>query len=484
MKNNYDALVIGGGTGGAAIAKFLAQRGIDTGLIEKAKFNELHKICGDATSESHFVKVNQIDNKNKIEVPHGEEFYNIVKGFAFYSPTMKEYKIPSDGDGWIIARDRFGRRLIQEAGDAGVDLNEEVTVLKPIHHSTEDRVTGVTVKTNDKKTLDINAKIIVDASGMASIIRRQIDETKAKWDQIIRHYDLSAAYRELVQFTEPITDPDYIRLYFDSENCPGGYFWIFPQNEYAANVGLGVEPRRIEGGPMNAYHIWKKKVPELFNDQEKVIHGGGATVPLRRPMDTLVYGGVVLIGDAGACVRSTDGGGIGQSLISASYATGAIDEALQTGNYSRTGPLWNYNYNYMRDTGAKEAPLALMKVTLVTGTNREIMTILDNQVITAEDLYNLNSGEPLSLSLSSKIKRAYRGKTILPFLLRVLKTLRNMDAARKLYKNYPDNWNDFLVWKKQIVNLYRDEQRAIAYYKETGNEQMIDKVVKQPITTS
>ena len=478
MEDHYDVIVIGAGIAGAVLAKFLGQRGIDVAVFEKFKFGEIHKICGDATSEWHFDKITEIDSKNVVDPPKEEEFYNYIKGFNFYSPTLEKFAIPTDGDGWIIARQKFGIRLVREAKDSGAKLFEQVTVLKPILDESGYNVMGLQIKTAEGETKNISSKIVVDASGMASIIRRQIDEEKAKWDKIIRHYDIVAAHRELVQFNTPIEDPHHIRLYFDTTRCPGGYFWIFPQNEYAANVGLGIEPRRIEGGPRVAYAEWEKREPELFNGNHKSLHSGGATVPLRRPMDTLVYGGLVLIGDAGACVKATDGGGIGLGMTSSSHAAGPIEKAIKTGDYSRDGPLWEYNVNFMRDLGAREAPLAIAKVTLVKATNNELITLLGKQVVTAEDLYDLNNGDPLKMGFSSLIKRAWRGKTIIPFLLRLRSTMKRMADAKKMYETYPDNWEDFLKWKKKIVELYQDRKRAIEYYTETDQPEMLKKIVE------
>src|SRR3990170_84389 len=237
MKSSYDVIVVGGGTSGSTMSKFLANAGVDVALFEKQKFSEIHKICGDATSEWHFTKITEINPKNKVDPPTGDEFYNAIKGFIFYSPTLESFKVPSDGDGWIIARERFGARLVREAGDSGVDLQEEVTVLKPLMNG-EYSVVGLQVRDQEGQLKDIASKVVVDASGMAGVVRRQIDENKAKWDKLILHYDLAACHRDLVRFDEPIEDMDHIRLYFDAQTCPGGYFWIFPQNEYSANVGI------------------------------------------------------------------------------------------------------------------------------------------------------------------------------------------------------------------------------------------------------
>ncbi|MHA2278950.1 MAG: hypothetical protein ACXAC2_24485 [Candidatus Kariarchaeaceae archaeon] len=52
-----------------------------------------------------------------------------------------------------------------------------------------------------------------------------------------------------------------------------------------------------------------------------------------------------------------------------------------------------------------------------------------------------------------------------------------MDKAREMYINYPNNWQDFLVWKQKIAEIYQDRQRAIEYYTETNQPEMLKKVV-------
>lgn len=471
MKAQYEVIVVGSGTGGAAIAKFLGERGIDVALLEKGTFAQLHKICGDATLQYHFDEVSRIDPKNVITPPSGSEVYQEIQGYRFYSPDLNYFHMPNKRTGWVIARDKFGARLRQEAEAAGAHLFEEVTVLHPLFNKEQDQVLGVTIRTKDKQTKNIRAHIVVDASGMAGVIRKHIDAQKAQWDSVIQHYDIAAAYREIVQFDNPINDSNDVRFYFDSECCPGGYFWIFPQSSTTANVGLGIEPRRMAGGPKAAYQMWKEREATLFNGSEQVIHKGGATVSLRRPMDTLVYNGTVLIGDAGACVRATDGGGLGLSLTSASYAAGPIEEAIRTGDYSREGPLWSYNVQFMRNLGAREGPMAIIKNLLSQTTNKTFNTLLDKKILTADDLDSGSQKGSIHLGIGEIGKRLWRGRTELPFFIKLGWTTRRMRQAKTLYQTYPDNWADFLQWKKQIVRVFRDKKRAIAYYRKTNQQQ-------------
>lgn len=472
IKENYDVIVVGSGTGGAAASKFLVQRGLSVAMLDRQIRGDIHKICGDATSAIHFERLAERDpdKKNKVATPREKgELLQVMKGFSFFTPSGNRYDIPADGDGWIIARDKFTARLINEALDAGVEYYDQTTVRNP--NMEGDTVKGVNVRTKEGELKDIKAKIVIDASGMAGIVRRHLDENKAQWDSLIRHYDLATAFRELVTFKNyKFERPDHIEIYFDTDNCPGGYFWVFPNGESSANVGIGLEPRKYEGGPKKGYEWWVNHLKHIFGGGYTVSHKGGWNVPLRRPMDSLVYNGVVLIGDAGSCVKATDGGGIGLSLISASQCVNPIVRAIEEDNLTLNGPLWDYNVRFMRQTGAHEAPLALAKTAVTKATNKELNIIFDKEVISATDLYNLNAGKPISSGGMVSLKRLWRGRRILPFLNGIRSSMNKMETVKQLYFNYPERPEDLPEWRTKIIKLFNDKNRAEKFYTETGKK--------------
>ena len=55
-----DALVIGGGPGGAAAAILLAQAGWSVGVVEKATSFPRHKVCGEFLSATNFALLRQM----------------------------------------------------------------------------------------------------------------------------------------------------------------------------------------------------------------------------------------------------------------------------------------------------------------------------------------------------------------------------------------------------------------------------------------
>lgn len=186
-------------------------------------------------------------------------------------------------------------------------------------------------------------------------------------------------------------------------------------------------------------------------------------------MDSLVWNGVVLVRDAGSCVKASDGGGIGLSLTSASQATNPITRAIEEDNFTTSGPLWDYNVNFMRQTGAYEAPLALVKTEITKATNKDLNVLFENNIISAQDLYDLNSGKPISSGLLITLKRVWKGKSILRFLVGMQQKTRQMKTVKQMYLNYPDNAEGLKDWSVKVAKIFNDKKRATQYYKETNN---------------
>ena len=96
--------------------------------------------------------------------------------------------------------------------------------------------------------------------------------------------------------------------------------------------------------------------------------------------------------------------------------------------------------------------------------------IFENEVISAQDLYNLNAGKPITSGLGITLKRVWRGKTILPFLIGIQRTMGKMKNVKDLYFNYPEKPEDLKVWRQKIAVLFNDNERAKKYFAETGKE--------------
>ncbi|MFX0016521.1 MAG: geranylgeranyl reductase family protein [Promethearchaeota archaeon] len=447
----YDVIVVGAGTGGSVTAATLANKGLKVALLDRQPKEKIGvKICGDATSGEHFKRIQKI---TKIEPPKGDEIRQKIKGAWLISPDreVKFELVEKGGTGIIIDRFKLGMRILNNAIDFGAELHDSSYVQEPIIN--QDQVVGIKYRGEDKNIHEMSAKVVVDASGVGAVLRKKLDPEKTFMDRELAPKDVCNCYREVRDVQTEIESPEFIRISFDQDLCPGGYLWEFPRGESSMNAGLGV--MRIH--KLNAHTQFNQYLEreKAFYRNSKLIHAGAWRVPLRRPQDNLVWNGFLLVGDSGTQVKPTDGGGIGISVNAAATAGKVITSALENDDVSMKN-LWDYSVEFMTTIAPVNAPLAIMKDFIIHLPSSIINTVFHNRVVEGGDLLYGNATGEISGGFFKTLQRAYRGKRILRTLLKFRGVLKRMDRARELYENYPKNPDGFPVWREKISKLYGD----------------------------
>lgn len=448
--SQHDLLVVGAGPGGAHLAKQAAEFGLDVLLLERLSRDRVgDKVCGEGIALHHL--------KNPgIPYPTGKELGTAINGIDIYPPNMKNFVTVSQRvagepcEGWTIDRLYFGQRLLGYAEKAGAEIRDYAHVLEPILK--DGVVTGVKYKDTLSNTMkEAHAQVTVDASGMSASIRRRLQHPLIENTIALR--DQAVCYREILELQEPFEPVDRCWIIMDDRYSPGGYIWIFPRGGKIANVGLGTQ-----GGqgykPKDLYYSFLASNPIFKN--AKVIHGGGGVAPIRRPLWSYVADGVVLIGDSGCHVNPIHGGGIGSAIEAGHVAAPLIKDAIEAGDVSAAG-LWNFNVEYNRHYyGQKIASLDLMRRLLQEVGNDEFEFVINNRIITTEDLLRANAGEGIRLSATDKAGRFLRGLRRLGLLRRIQKVSSAMGDMLRLYRNFPTTQDEFLEWKQQVEHIYTE----------------------------
>ncbi len=451
MTTNYDVVITGAGTAGSMAAAALANKGLKVALLDRQPKEKIGvKICGDATSGEHFKRIQDI---TKVDPPKGDEVIQKVAGAWLYSPDreVKLELVEEGGTGIIIDRFKLGMRILDNAIDFGAELFDESMVKEPI--ITDDYVTGIKYRGKDKNIHEMTGKVIIDASGIIGVLRTKLNPNKTFMDLELAPKDVCNCYREIRDVEPEIESPEFIRLIFDQDVAKGGYIWEFPRGPHSMNAGLGVM-RINKMNPHKQFDVFIEQRKELY-ENSKLVHGGAWRVPLRRPQDNLVWNGFMLIGDSGTQVKPTDGGGIGISVNAAAMASKTIVSALENDNVSMDG-LWDYNVQFMRSIAPINAPLAIMKDFVIPLPSSILNEIFHKEILTGDDLLYGNASGNISSGFMVNLVRAWRGKRILGTLFKFRGILKQMDRARTLYENFPDNSEDFQPWRSEIMNIYGD----------------------------
>jgi len=443
----YDVVVVGAGTTGLVAAKFIAGKGYKVLVVDIRSEDDIgNKVCGDAISKEYFEKI-PIGHPPKYAT-EGE-----IVGAKIYSPDEETvWTVP--GEGYMLNRRGFGKWLYSLAKEAGAEFSFETRALGPIVK--DSKVVGVTIRKGDKVE-SVNARLVVDASGVVSIIRRGLPKS---WpvSEPLDFKDTAVAYREVREVKEQVTDDKYIRIYVSQEKAPGGYWWFFPYpGTKKVNVGLGVQGGVGHKDPMWYFHKYIE--PRAEFEGSKVLHAGGGVVPTRRPLDSMVADGFAAAGDAAYQVNPIHGGGIGSGMLGgyllARVAVKALEEEPTEEN------LWQYNIDFMEAYGAKQAALDVFRLFLQSLSDDEINYGMKNKIIKEEDLLEASVKGDLKISKTDKIMRVVRalGK---PSLLAKLKVVADyMSQVKDMYKNYPRSPEEFGDWRKKINEIFDNYKKEL-----------------------
>jgi geranylgeranyl reductase family protein len=463
IQKSFDVIVVGAGTGGTTAARFAAKKGLNVCLIDrKQRLRIGDKICGDAVG-------NEIFDILKINHPKDEELSCYIKGAKLYSPNLKKCITLLDPKqaGYIVNRIEFGQRLLNEALDAGVNQFLDKTMALDLLYK-NGTVIGLQVKLKNREKINLNAEIVIDACGFYSPLRKKVKGSLIE-KQVLKE-DSILCYREIVKFSpkdEEVQDPEYIKIILDQEKAPGGYIWYFPKNEASINIGIGT----FMDYRGKVKDLYKKNVFQEFVKTHNVdiLSSGGGVVPVRRPLWSCADNGFMLVGDAACQVNPLHGGGIDPSMRAGYHAANSAIHAIEVGKNS-IHELWDYNYKVMTSFGAEFASLDLLRIILQSLSNDDLNFGLERDLLSGEEILEISSTGGLNLSLVDMAVKAFKGISR-PNLLLDLNYLRiKMKEISKLYKNFPDNLEQFPEWKEDVIEIYDKINKMIVNTKKKAIE--------------
>ncbi len=444
-KLNFDVIVVGAGTSGAIAARFAAQQGLKVCLIDSNTRSEIgNKVCGDGVLATIFDFLH-------ISPPRGDEFLSLKRGFRLYSPDQKNsltIKIPL----YFVDRLRFGQRLLKEAIDSGIDEFLDKTRAINLTYNKEG-VDGIKVRLKNGSKVDLKSKIVIDASGCYSTLRRTIKSTLIINE--IPKRDLVLCYRSIVKLPSElklIQDLDYCTLIIDPDKrSPGGFIWYFPKSETIINIGLGTFIQYK--GSIKQY--FQKYVFDYFITQTNfdIISSAGCVVPLRRSLLSCADNGIMFVGDAACHVDPANGGGIDVGMRAGYYAAQVAKKAIYANDYS-LNTLWDYNSNIMSDFGAKHAVSDIIRLFFQYKPSKDLNFIIKKNILTDTDISKLWFHGELDLNYKAIIKKALNGITRPKLLLELKSLTKYMNKVINLYNNYPNSVNSFEKWREQEKSLF------------------------------
>jgi len=483
VETDYDVIVAGGGLAGTVAAQSVlhySKQGMKVLVIDRNPSNLPGRksvggwICGDAVSKE---AVDFMSERIKVQWTEPEIEWK-VKGVMAFSPD-RETSIPFDGDGYMLNRQLLPERQNARTEKLGADFDFEINLMGLIYDNNQ--IVGVQGIDKNKQPYKKTAKVVIDATGMTSMLRNGI-KNSTKMEQKVDRRDVESTGRHIMYFEqgeEDLTefDPDYCIIHLDQDIAPGGYGWVFPKSKNKVNIGLGIEKTLLEkrnqrlgksdnvSGLINQYVERNKAIknPTISTDPEDANNAtGNFQVSVRRQNDCLVANGFMIVGDSAWMPKALDAGGIGPALVAGTIVGKCAVEAIESGDVTENG-LWKYNKEFIEAYGYKTAGLEIFRSLIQTLTNDQLSYgmkhFLGNLSVEA-----ISKGEHPDFSGLGKLGMIIRGALNKKLAEGLRFTTKQNTWLTDHYYNFPENPDGFANWEKKLhVVLDESHTKLNAY---------------------
>ena len=324
-------IVVGANCGGSIAAGDLAAAGADVTLLERDVHRK--KPCGGAippkAMEEFGIPPSIIERKvtqAAVIGPSGSTVEMDVRG-----STTRE-------DDYIImlTREVLDRTLREKAQSAGATLREAAFVSQ---ETQSDGTIRVKIRTRNEREEYLTCDALVGADGAGSLVAKSVGRQPVKHASAIQ--ERIALPDDAMEFYE-----NRAELYLGDDISPDFYGWIFPKGDHVA-VGTGCRPEHANKSYSYLEGVKARAGLKLRGARRILLEGH--PLPMHRNKK-LVFGRVLLVGDAAGMVAHTSGEGIYFSMAAGRMAAESIraffgyNEKLET--YEK---LWQKKYGAMFD---------------------------------------------------------------------------------------------------------------------------------------
>nr|WP_241648114.1 NAD(P)/FAD-dependent oxidoreductase [Methanoculleus taiwanensis] len=311
----YDVVVVGAGPAGSAAARFCAEHGLKTLLVEEHAAVGYPVQCAGLLSVSAF-EVCRVSVRSILNEVRGARMVSGLGGeVCFDAGKTKAY---------VVDRAVLDREMAEEAARAGAELRLKTYVAGIRDGNLLTRGLG--------GREEIPFRLLIAADGPRSSIARMLGMER------------SSIYLSGVQADLPCEiDPRYVEVHPNAS--PDFFGWVIPVNNRRARVGLCSGAFTKE-----RFAAFARQYPA------GCVHLVSGTIPLGVMPRT--YGHKTLfVGDAAGFAKPTSGGGVYTGVRSAEHAACVASACCEKGMFN-DGALREYETRWWQDFG-KELSVGL-----------------------------------------------------------------------------------------------------------------------------
>ena len=425
----YDVVIVGACTAGTYFSNLLAKENLRVLVIDKDSEENLSK----RLDIIHFTR-DSYKEFNLEESKEGDEEFVHNFDLCISKSALDNYPKKSHTKVAVLHLPLFIKRLRKEAISNGVEFRFNES-FDHVTYNELNRINGIVTKSG----LEIKCNLVVDASGISSVVRRSLN------DQYIENFEIGPndKFYVLLKYVELLDKTQKVDI---STSWPFYKGWIAPQhNENGAIIGVGANLSIDYARKCMQKFEESISLPEYELQYEEV----GCT-PYCRPPFSFVSDGFLVIGDAACLTKPFNGEGIPSSWVQSTPAAKIVKTAFEGDNYPTKERLWEINTLYQRNEGATYAGLRALLIGAVQMSKEDNDYLFKNNIIFKSDDEKENT-KVLSTLVKGVIKKEFSFEAFKKLLDGLIKSKK----LEKLYKKYPENPIDYFKWKKKADKLWK-----------------------------
>ncbi|NKY97165.1 NAD(P)/FAD-dependent oxidoreductase [Nocardiopsis alborubida] len=319
----YDAVIVGGGPGGAACAMTLARAGRSVLLLERTVFPRFH--IGESLLTYTVDVLARLGVLDRV-LASG---FVVKRGVELSGPEGNSYRIGFDeiGEGyrdWTLQVERaeFDQILLDAAAAEGAKVVEGARVTAPVLSG--DRVSGVRYTLDDGSSSTVRAHYVVDASGRTGVISRALGLRRN--DESIRMVAAFKHYAGTHELHNPGAKGD-IQL----GNHPDGWVWGIPIRKDVISIGtvVPVDVMR-QGRAEEVFEEHLSRIPRIHARTRgaRVVRELTGETDYSHYSERLAGPGYYIVGDAGCFTDPIFSAGVFLALVTGMESAACVNASL------------------------------------------------------------------------------------------------------------------------------------------------------------